>query len=358
MKKILFVIYSIHGGGAERVMQDILKYIDRKRFIPVLCIFKATGKENDVVPPDVKVFNISTQFRPASFFLTIKLIVLLFKVKPHRIVSFMWGANLITIAARFFYPVKTYCVEHIETDKDLKNTKYFNIFKFLIKLLYRMPVKIVAVSKAVKEGLINNFYIPEKKIDIIYNGLDIKKIKQLSESFNCDSTNYIITCGRLEKQKNHDFLLDVMALVQNKINIPLYIFGEGSERNFLQNKINSKHINAVLKGFTENPYPWIKNARLFVLSSNYEGFGIVLTEAMACQVPVISTNCSAVNEIIDDGKNGFLIPLNDKNAMADIIIKLLNDEKLCLNLKDNAFKKVINSFTIEKMIESYENILC
>ncbi|MBA7509985.1 N-acetylgalactosamine-N,N'-diacetylbacillosaminyl-diphospho-undecaprenol 4-alpha-N-acetylgalactosaminyltransferase [subsurface metagenome] len=354
-KKILFVIYSIYGGGAEKQMQYILRYIDRKKFELNLAVFHLTGTENELVPEDVPIFDLGTKLRPASIFLTYKLISLIKKIKPDRILSFLWGTNLISILAGILTKTDFLISERTFSKIDIKGYSLPKLRKKMISLLYPKAEKITTVSYDVRENLCKYFDIPESKIEVIYNGIDLEKIKKLKNEYEINLQSYLLACGGLHKWKNYDFLIEVMAELKS---LSLVILGEGPLRKHLKEKAESLGVDLILPGYINNPYPYFKKARAFVLTSLYEGFPNVVLEAMACGVPVVSVDCpGGVNEIIENGKTGLLVPSDDKKVLAGAMIKLLKDENLCKVLTENAYRKVKEEFTLARMVKSYEDVL-
>ncbi|HUW22550.1 MAG TPA: glycosyltransferase [bacterium] len=354
-KKILFVFYRIYGGGAEKQMQYILRYIDREKFEPNLAVFHLTGTEKELVPENVPIFDLSTKLRPASIFLTFKLINLIKRSKPDKILSFLWGTNLISILAGILTKTDFLISERTFSGIDIKGYSLPKLRKKMISLLYPKAEKIIAVSYNVKENLCKYFDIPESKIEVIYNGIDLEKIKKLKIEYEINLQSYLLACGGLHKWKNYDFLIEVMAELKS---LSLVILGEGPLRKHLKEKAESLGVDLILPGYINNPYPYFKKARAFVLTSLYEGFPNVILEAMACGVPVVSVDCpGGVNEIIENGKTGLLVPRGDKKALARAMIKLLKDENLRRILIENAYRKVKEEFTLDRMVKSYEDVL-
>ncbi|WP_039057946.1 glycosyltransferase [Enterobacter sp. Bisph1] len=153
---------------------------------------------------------------------------------------------------------------------------------------------VVAVSSAVLRDLTDTLAIPLRRSAVIHNPFDIEAIQKLAEQpFEMQGREYLIHVGRFHEHKRHDRLLRAYAL--SKIDAPLVMMGNGSEEKIVQLKALAESLGiadrVTFREFVPNPYPWIKGARLLVLSSDCEGFGNVLVEAIICQTPPVSTNC-------------------------------------------------------------------
>ncbi len=223
--------------------------------------------------------------------------------------------------------------------------------------------KNIAVSRGIKKYLQQIKCPHSKKINVIYNGLDIGKIKSLSEEKIskeefCWNDKYptIIGVGRLTQQKSFDVLIRAFAQIihKHKKHINLLLVGDGELRSNLENlvyKLNIKKFVYFL-GWQDNPFKFMKNSDVFVLSSKYEGLPTVLIEAMACGTPVVSTDCpSGPSEILENGKYGKLVPVGDINALSKAIEETL----------ENPIKKQLQErahyFSEEKNIKKYKKFL-
>ena len=260
---------------------------------------------------------------------------------------------------------KVFVSEHIALRKALKNINFLKRFTIylLIKFFYPLANGIIVVSDGVAKDIIKITKIPQYKIKTIYNPVIETKIYKYSEKiidkkFNkifSDDLPIILGVGRLTKQKDFQTLIKAFSIVKRKINSKLLILGEGQERPSLENLIKKLSLekNVFLPGFVPNPYPFFKKADIFVLSSAWEGFGIVLVESLALGTSIVSTNCpSGPKEILENGKYGKLVPIKDVNALAEAIIKTLsnnisNSQLLMSRARD---------FSVEKSIEKYEKI--
>lgn len=333
-------------------MQYLLKYADRKKFEPHLAVFNITGKEREVVPEDVPVYDLSTRLHPASVFLVFKLRKLIKKLQPESIVSFTWGVNLISLIAGG--RAEVFINERTVPSQGLHHYSFKKVRKFLISLLYKKATKVISCAEFVKTDLINNFNIPEKNIVVIPNAVDIEKIQRMKEEFTPQVSGYILACGGLRWPKNFEFLLETVA----NINKTLIILGEGPLREELVRKANDLGVNLILPGFVENPYPYFKNADVFCLTSRYEGLPNVVLEAMACKCPVVAVDCpGGIKEVIENEVDGLIVPMNNTTAFTAAIKRVLNDENLRKRLMETALRKVTEKFSIKKMVSAYEELL-
>jgi len=357
--KILFVIYSIYGGGAEKQMQYILKYIDRKKFQPYLALFQMTGKEKDVVPADVDVYDLSTKLRPASFFLFFKLAKLIKRIKPDKILSFMWGCNLVAVPAALICGVKIIAGERTFPMRSVERYGLGRIRRQLISFWYRRAEKIIANSDAVRESLIKDFCIPAANTEVIHNGIIEEEVRNKSgeQVQGIPEGEFVISAGHLEEVKNYGFLIEVMAQVNKTKKVPLVILGEGPMRRCLEKKAQAADIELILPGHVRNPFPFIKKSFVFVLTSLYEGSPNVLLEAMACGVPVVAVDSpGGIREMIETGKNGIIISQGSKIEMAEAIKRILGNPDFAKGITAQA-QKTVSQFDVLSMVKKYESII-
>lgn len=188
-----------------------------------------------------------------------------------------------------------YCVHGMFSFSYLRNrhgvSRWFKRTK--IRHVYENS-QVVAVSSAVLQDLTDNLGIHLERHTVIHNPFDIQGIEQLAdEPFELQGQNYVIHVGRFHEHKRHDRLL--RAFAKSGIPTSLVMMGNGSQRQIENLKTLSKELGIAdkvqFRTFVPNPYPWINNARMLVLSSDCEGFGNVLVEAIICQTPVVSTRC-------------------------------------------------------------------
>lgn len=368
-RKILFIIPTVEKGGAERVFSTLLNNLNYTLF-EVICVLYEDKIHYDLPLKRIKLICLNT---PGSdlFFIkiisTIKRYFLLKKIykseRPDVIYSFMTTVNITAVLSSFGIKFlgKLYISVHNMASLQGGGFNAF-IIKLFIKKIYPLSSGIIAVSEGVKKDLIKNYSIAEKNISVIYNPIDIEYVlKQKSASdippeLNMLQEKYIVNIGSLNRQKGQDDLIRALKIVVNKIDCKLMIIGEGPERAnllLLAKELGIGH-RLVFMGFQDNPFQYLKFSKVFVSSSLWEGFGVAIVEAMACDVPVIATNCpSGPDEIIEDNIDGILIPVADPKTMANAIIRVLEDEQLSVRLKLNGLKKA-EEFSVKISIKKYE----
>lgn len=370
----MFIIPTLEGGGAERVAANLLAEFSKTDNKIVLVLFsKKTGYG---LPDNVKVRLINTRQHHNIVYIIFNFFFVIFNLskiikeeKPYSVLSFMDYTNIVSIAANYLSCRKAKVNISVHTSPALHLKKYSGsrwnaIISMLIKLLYNRTDKIIAVSNFIKSDLIKSFSIKESRVMVIYNPVDIEKINMLAsaevaEQWFKEDVPVVISVGRLLKEKDHETLLKAFAIAKKQADMRLLIVGEGKEKHKLKEiskKIGMDNDVAFL-GYKKNPFKYMKRATVFVLSSLYEGFPNVIVEAMACGVPVISTQYNPCqHEIIEHEKTGIVIPIADEKALAEAILRLLRDKKLCVSLTEEAMKKVAY-FSIERIANRYRSVL-
>ena len=192
---------------------------------------------------------------------------------------------------------------------------------------------VITPSRGVSHELHSLFSAPDNRLIPIYNGVNLQHIRELSASFRVVKKNkrWIVGCGRLEAQKDFETLIRAFHayLLQHKnTSIRLILVGNGSQKGFLEALCEELDIRESVQftGFQSNPYPWIAAADVLVLPSLYEGFGLVIVEAMALGVPVIASDCPwGPSEIIDSGDSGLLFQVGHVDQLATQLEHVLGD---------------------------------
>ena len=364
---ITFFLPSLEPGGTERNVINLINNISNK-YSPTLLLGK---KEGDFVS-NVKNAKIISLNANSSFMMLVGLIRYLKRESPNIFVSAFPRINIISILAKMLSGSKTKIIitEHSVFSflPIIAKTFFRRLFamvfmSYFAKFFYPKADGVICVSGGIYDDLLK-IVRNIKNASVIYNPIIDDKIYNLSnekvneEWFYEKTTPIIIAVGRLVECKDYPTLLEAFSILLQNRKAKLVILGRGPEKDYLlklsENLKISKQVQFM--GFKENPYKYMKNASVFVLSSSQEGFGNVIVEAMACGVPVISTDCpTGPAEIIEDKKNGLLVRVGDYEDLAKKILYVLDNPEVAKNLSINGEKRA-KDFLISSSVASYENV--
>jgi len=376
IRRILLVNTDLGFGGAQRVFSDLSKELGKKYEV-YECVFNLN--QMNEYPSNNKLISLNVEggnnllSKMVNF---IRRCIALKNIKKqYRIdctISHLAGANYVNILSRDQDKV-VLCVHAAKKpDKNIRGITGFIEKVLLIPWLYPLSDRIVTVSRAVREELISYFGLKGDKIDVIYNsfdneGIKAKSIEPIPEKFNIIFNHpVVITCGRLVLQKNHSGLLNAVSLALEMTNFKLVIVGDGPLKTELLNQSEKLNLKVYVEGrdkkissdyqiyflgFQKNPFSFMKLAKVFVLTSDWEGFPLAPCEAMICGLPVISTDCpTGPREILSPdsspitnfdlqkaeyAKYGILMPMlqpvnenKGDSIWAQAIVNLIEDKKL------------------------------
>lgn len=356
--RLAIVLPSARGGGAERVLLNLVQRFNRNLFSLHLIIIENSGPYLDLVPPDVHFHALGYDRVGKAI---VKLATVLRRVKPNVVMSSIGHLNLALLLIRPFLPeeIKIIVRESNMPSKSFASGAKFTFFRLIYPLLYPTADRIVCPGEAIKNELKMKFRIREDKIVTIPNPVLIDNIRSKMAShknpFNQDRIN-LIAAGSLTRQKGFDLLVKAMKkLVETRQGVHLTIIGEGPEKTNLRTQIRSLNLSdsITLAGFRENPYPYFHHADLFVLASRWEGLPNVVLESLACGTPVVAFDCpGCVSEIIDDSSQGILVKAGDVEALAGAIDNFLENRKY--SSKDSLLP---DKFNAKSVIAQYQDVL-
>ena len=359
--RITLVIYSLSAGGAERVLSLLAKgFIEREHQVSIITI---EGIEHDFYPLPSEVNRIALNLaEPSSgikeaisnnFYLISSLRKGILGTSPDIVISFMDKTNALTVLSLYNTKIPVIITEH----NDPETMPIGRLWSWIRSITYPHACKLVSVSLGV-DKYFSSWIKPDKRV-VIYNPVDIKELGYYKRQIKNDPFT-ILSMGRLIFEKGFDILVKAFAQLKRSYpNSQLIILGEGNERNKLENLIKDLNLedSIHIPGRLKDPFQTLKNADVFVLPSRTEGFGNVLIEAMACGVPVISTNCpGGPREIIMDGETGILVETENADHLTNAIKDLLDNANKRKFLAENALTS-INKFDLQNIIDSWEEVI-
>lgn len=360
-KKILFVVPALEGGGAEKILIDLLNGIPRHVFETGLIVFNKSGSCSENIPTNTSLFNLNKKDRFDFLRLVFKFARIVQQEKPDLIVTFLTYANYLCLVAKALFRLRPAIIvaEHSIVSRVVLSRAPF-IKSLLVRLFYPRASRVITVSDGCSEELVRYFGVPEKKLSVIYNGIDIGLVRTLGEEkidhpWFADQVPILISVGRLSKGKNHALLLHALSLLRSRMAVRLIIVGEGEELERL--KLLARNLSLQddvwFAGFQRNPYKYLSRSKVFVSTSNYESFSIVILEAMSLGIPVVATDCPfGPREIISNRYNGILTRPNDSHQLSFKIDEVLNDQQLYAQLVAEGMRRA-SEFTLQQTNEKY-----
>ncbi len=373
MHKVLFMCYDFKLGGNAQVLSTILQYLDRDLFDPVL----VTYSEERGYPLPQGISDYALRVRgggglvrklAVNFVAVLRLRRVLRKEQPRIVVGMGGMSNWALILAAKLTSGKTPIIigEHgagaLEYRKDRITS---NLMGLLNKVLYPFADRVVAISDGVRKYLVQDLKLPEGKIVSITNPIDIERIQRLSREqvdhpwLVHKDKPVILWAGRIETLKGVHHLIGALERVLSQIDVRLIIVGEGPEQSTVRSSVKRKGLQEKVDfvGFQSNPYRYMSKSSVLAFPSlGGEGLPMVLVEAMACGLPVVSTDCVAgPAEILQNGRCGILVPVGDEESLAKGILSVLTDPPLRERLVSAAARRATD-FEPVQVVSSYERL--
>lgn len=346
--KIMMVITGMHSGGAERVMATLCNELVKRHRVLLLVLKDAASDYQLAETIELVGGNVTNQNVIDSVRVVKKQIE---QWKPDVVLSFMTKTNIIALGAKLLSKIKVPFV--IAERANPYNAK--KVFRIIRKYLY--PLADGCVFQTVQAQAYYKDILKAESV-VLRNPLnpDFKV-----EAYTGPRKKKIVTAGRLSVEKNQKLLIESFSRIADKY--PEYtveLYGDGPLYPDLDKQIREAGLEnrVLLMGRKNQIHEHIKDAELFVLPSNSEGMPNALIEAMALGLPSIATDCpiggSAV--IVRHGENGMLIPMNDPQALAEVMDRLLSDQAFAEKLRMNAVR-VVDDFETEKVCGLWEEYL-
>ncbi|WP_051697986.1 glycosyltransferase [Prevotella sp. 10(H)] len=374
-KEIAFVVNGLYGGGAEKILQVILNNFDWQKYNITLINHREEEIINELYPADIKYKSIlkNTEKRKSKrgrLWVKIynKVNLIIYDKFSSRIFRWLYLRDKFDVEIAFIEGYATRIVSGGRSDRkiawvhiDLKLSPWTDIaFRSKKEQIecYTCFDEVVCVSDSVKETVEELF---SRQSIVIHNPIDTKEIQKMSSLFTVERENQpilFISVGRLVPQKGYDRLIPIIGkLVAEDFDLRLWIVGEGTERKSLEELIQKWHLEGVVKllGYKSNPYPYMAVSDIFVCSSRSEGYSTAVTEALVLGIPVITTLCAGMRELLEDDKYGVIVE-NDDIALLEGIRDILKNKDQLIKYKSQA-KKAAGRFSLEHQMNKIYNLI-
>ena len=362
-KKILFYHPIFLDGGVERTNLLISEELSKKYKIFFASNHFSNKFNSEIKKIGIKKIKLKTNRTILSLFEFPKIIR---EINPDLIFSLQMHANVALLILNFlffFNRLKIISCERLSPQSYNKNLKG-KIILILAKIFYRFSKKIICNSSDLANEIKN--FSKSKNVIFIYNPTLKRNFKELSKKFKLKKKPFfkkkrkiIVSIGRLDENKNQIMLLRAINILKDKKNLDIVLIGDGKNKSYLVEygkKIGINN-NLYIYNFQKNPFPYLLNSDLKILTSNFEGLPNVLIEAMALNIPIISTNSpTGPREILLNGKAGFLIKKNDHISLSKKIQLFLENPQV-FKKKKLYYKDSLKRFSYEKSLKSYVKIV-
>lgn len=347
-KKIAFIIGSMGGGGAERVISILANsYAEKGWKVDIIMLLHDCCCYNLNNAINLKPICNENKSRIRQLPIWIRSIRnYVTENKPYIIVSFVARINIITILSCIGLDQCIIVSERNDPKLDGRSI----LVRIATHLLYPFADCVIFQTQWARSCFSSRI---QKQSKIIPNPIHVTVDASQTKK------KKIVAVGRLAKQKNHVMLINAFKKVYERYpDYKLYIYGEGDLRETLTEQVQQLNLeeSVFLPGKVSNVHEEIKDAEFFVLSSNYEGLSNALLEAMMMGLPCISTDCAGSNEVIENEKNGLLVPVGDTNKLAKAMKRLIDDKNLAEKLGKNA-KLSSKQYSAEKVIDKWEKVI-
>ncbi len=352
--KILYITPSVEIGGTEKIIISLATQIKSLNFQPVILTLQHRGLFHKTLDSHL-ITNYALNLKKNPLYGLIKCLFVFFKEKPCMMHSFLFTGNIFARCVRFFIWIPLVCSQR-STDNWRKKIHWI-----LEKYTCFLCNVIVSNSTAGKNVLMEKAGIPGKKILVIFNGIDIREIKQKIKTDNPMHNGIIAgSVGNLRKAKGYDNLIesaDIIHKHKKRNDIKFIIIGKGPLWNFLQQKIKQLQLSHIVSmcGFMDDIYEYISQFDIVIIPSLWEGFPVIALEATACGKPIIATSVGDLPKIVQDGINGLLVEPGNPRALAEAIIKLADNIDMRQQMGRNS-EEIAEKFSLETMVKNYARL--
>lgn len=358
-KKIRVLHVAEAAGGVERYLEALFKYTDHDQVENILiCSQNYDYEKMKQLTDRVIVIKMAHQIDSKADFKSIKSIRhYIRQIKPDIVYAHSSKAGALARIADLGINNKVIYNPHGWAFNMQQSAKKKEMYKWVERILAYFCDKIVCISDAERESALREKICNPDKLQVIYNGIDLEEInstvpiKRIELGIPNDA--FVVgMVGRLSKQKAPDTFVKAAKLIKEAIpNAYFLMVGDGELRNQIEDMIQQYGLDSsfLITGWVDNPITYMKIMDVGMLLSRWEGFGLVLPEYMACDVPIVATNVDAIPNIIKNEKNGLLIKKDNYKLSAEAVIKIFKNKKLRQKLIYEEKSIVQKRFSIDRV---------
>lgn len=382
--RVLLLLTSLHGGGAERVAVHLHNHLDKERFDVRMGLLRAAGPYLDLVdqerlmvaPDGTGRFNFDgpnrAQYAAGKLIGAIQGAPLAYRrmigqFRPDVVMSFLKGTNLLTWLGlmnlgsgrpRWIAREGNNVLSVLR--EEAPNAFVEKLSCSLTRRAYSRADAVLANSSDMAAGIARDLGLDPAKMRMINNPVDLNTVQAQARQrlASAPTRPYILSAGRLEFQKAHEVLIRAFAQSGLGRSHVLVILGKGSKLGELHRLAAQLGVGEQVRfiGFVDNPYAWMAGADLFVLPSRWEGFPTVAAEAMACGAPLLLSDCAfGPRDIIVPDESGVLVPPDDATALASAMAALIADPERRRRLSE-AGRERVRRFAMDEIVERYARL--
>lgn len=353
-------IDDLTACGAQQVVRNLVTYLDRTCFQPVVYTFQEGPVADAIKRTGVPVRLLRHDVPKLDFNLVRRLRKSLKRDRIEILHTHLFGASLhAMIAAKGIPRLSKVVTLHSDREDNF-------IQRLAYPLIFSMATRVIGVSKHASQVMDERYRNLHSKLVAIPNGIEtelfanrhVKQFVRKTLSLPVDK-RIIGAIGRLSAEKGYSVLLDSFAQIKKTTaDTHLVIIGEGKLLNALSNQRDRLNLGDSVQFLgSRNDVPELLQAMdIFVISSLWEGLPLVLLEAMASNIPVVATRVGGIPEVVEDEKNGLLAAPGDSLSLAHEIGRLLSHPSLAHQLASNAFRKVNSEYRVESMVRQHEKL--
>ncbi len=358
VKHVLLLIPTLHGGGAERVIVTLAKFLSRTQFRLTLAVVDSRRAVFlDEIPRDIQFISLNAS---RVRYALPKIVRLIWRLQPDVVLSTLGHLNLALAMVKLLLPSGTFTIarETVVVSHGLRRYAAGAIWAAFYRWFYRQHDLVICQSRDMCADIVANFGVPAARTRVINNPVNQSRIRELCSAVAAfpalpGNATILVAAGRLDYQKGFDILIEALSLVDDS-RVHVIILGEGSEEQRLKQQAEYLGLTGRVHfaGFQTNPYAWFSRADAFVLSSRYEGFPNVVLEALTCGTPVIAVPApGGTREILDDMAGCVVAGSVEASALAGAMIAWLGGPR------ERIASTAVLPYRLEHIVGEYERVL-